>query len=138
MKSGKQRRHEIKQKRAERAEALKRDLEGKAFLEAKALSSTVVQADHSELAHNNTYGSLPDYYHDVVFNCIECGESSLWTAKSQKWWYEIAKGSIWSTASRCSSCRKVRREAKEEQKKHMEEMAKKEPHPNERFFRSKL
>ncbi|MDX1475435.1 MAG: hypothetical protein R3309_14775, partial [Reinekea sp.] len=56
MKSGKQRRIEIKNKRAERAALLKNVLEGKAYLEAKALSNTVVQANHDELAHNNTYG----------------------------------------------------------------------------------
>lgn len=77
---------------------------------------------------------MPNFYVDTPFVCKDCGVKDLWTAKAQKWWYEIAKGSIWSTASRCSSCRKIRKEAKETQKKHMEEMASKKPHPNEKFF----
>ncbi|WP_196161438.1 zinc-ribbon domain containing protein [Reinekea sp. G2M2-21] len=137
MKSGRQRRIEIKNKRAERAAILKSELEGKRYLEAKALSNTVVKANHNELLHNNTYGRFPDYYYDVVFNCVECGAAALWTAKAQKWWYEIAKGSIWSTASRCPACRKKRREEKEAQKRHMDDMANKRPHPNEAFFRRK-
>ncbi len=137
MKSGKQRRQEIKQKRTGKAVFLKAEREDRVVMSAKASLSTVVKADHFELAHNNTYGSLPEYYHDIVFNCIECGESSLWTAKSQKWWYEVAKGSIFSKGSRCEKCRKLRRDAKAEQKKHMAEMAKKTPHPNEKFFRPK-
>ncbi len=137
MKSDKQRRQKIKLKRASKAAFVKVELKDRIVMSAKASLSTIVKADHFELAHNNTYGSLPEYYHDIVFNCIECRESSLWTATSQKWWYEVAKGSICSTASRCEKCRKLRRDAKAEQKKHMEEMAKKEPHPNEKFFRPK-
>ena len=137
MKSGKQKRLEIKAKRKKKALALEQSLKGKSYEEAKQMSPGIVKANHEELVHNNTYGTLPDYYADVVFQCRECGAESLWTAKAQKWWYEVAKGSIWSTASRCFSCRKARREAKAQQKGHMEAMAKKEPHPNEKFFRKR-
>jgi len=137
VKSGKQRRKEIKEKRLKRAEATAESLKNKTYAEARLSPLSVVEADHTQLTHNNTYGSFPNFYADTPFVCVDCGVTDLWTAKAQKWWYEIAKGSIWSTASRCSSCRKTRREAKEAQKKHMEEMALKEPHPNEKFFKKR-
>ena len=65
-----------------------------------------VQADRAQLGHNNTYGPLPLFYVDRPFVCRDCGESQVWTAKQQKWWYEIAKGHINSVAIRCRPCRK--------------------------------
>ena len=56
---------------------------------------------------------------------------------NKKWWYETAKGHIDSTAIRCRRCRKIIKEQKLEQKKHMEEMAQRVPHPNEAFFKKK-
>lgn len=96
-----------------------------------------VVADHSELLHNNTYGPLPNFYVDIAFTCRDCGSEEIWTAKQQKWWYEIAKGHIDSTAIRCRSCRNKIKAEKEQQKKHMEEMAQKNHHPNEEFFKNK-
>jgi hypothetical protein len=133
MKSSKQRRLEIKAKR--RAKADKHQIDTRISLDK--LPEGAVEANQLELAHNNTFGSLPKFYIDVPFSCIECGAPDIWTAKSQKWFYEIAKGSIFATASRCGACRKKRREAKQDQKNHMEAMAKKEPHPNEQFFKNK-
>lgn len=133
MKSSKQRRLEIKAKRRAKAEKLKVDT----FKASNELPVGAVKADHLELAHNNTYGSLPWFYVDVPFTCIDCGAYETWTAKSQKWFYEVAKGSIFATAIRCSSCRKQLREAKEAQKKHMEEMANRELHQNEKFFKNR-
>ena len=93
-------------------------------------------ADHSLLGYVNTYGYLPYYYIDKPFICRDCGSSEIWTAKQQKWWYEIAKGYIHSTAVRCKKCRNILRHKREKQKQHMEEMSKKEPHPNEAFFKN--
>ena len=136
MKSGKQRRKEIKTKRLKKAEEESGLLKTLSYEKAKLSSLSVVESDLSQLVHNNTCATLPRFYIDTAFVCIECGIHDLWTAKSQKWWYEIAKGSIWSTASRCSTCRKKRREKKEKQKNHMGEMAKRKPHPNEAFFKN--
>jgi len=65
-----------------------------------------VRADPEQLAHINTYGSLPAYYIDKPFTCRDCGVEEIWTAEQQKWWYEVAKGHIDSTAVRCRACRK--------------------------------
>ena len=134
MKSNKQRRLEIKAKRLKRAKKLQNlDTRQK----TNELPSGSVLADHKELIHNSTYGLLPVYYIDVPFICSDCGTEEIWTAKQQKWWYEIAKGHIDSCAIRCYSCRKKIRDEKALQKRHMEEMAVKKPHPNEAFFRSR-
>ncbi len=132
MKSSKQRRLEIKAKRRARAEAQKVNV----FDVLAKLPDGAIEANHAELAHNNTYGQLPEFYVDTPFICVDCGSREVWTAKQQKWWYEIAKGNINSKAIRCRPCRKKLREVKNEQRKHMEEMAKREPHPNEDFFKN--
>lgn len=73
-----------------------------------------IAADHSELAHNNTYGALPRFYVDQVVICKECGAEELWTAERQKWWYEVAKGNINTVAVLCRGCRAKRKKVKEE------------------------
>ncbi len=77
-----------------------------------------------------------DYYYDEVFICVDCGNESIWSAKQQQWWYEVHQAYEGSKAVRCQSCRAHIEAGKEEQKRHMEEMAKKEPHPNEKFFKN--
>lgn len=69
-------------------------------------------ADRDLLArHNNTCGPLPTFYADRIFVCRDCGEEQVWTAKQQKWWYEIALGPIDSQAVRCLPCRRALRAA---------------------------
>lgn len=134
MKSNKQRRQEIKEKRRKRAEKQK-DID--VFETLHDLPPAAVVANHDELAHNNTYGLLPLFYVDKLFVCRDCGSDEIWTAKQQKWWYEIAKGHIESRAVRCLKCRKVVQAIKEEQKRHMETIKNREPHPNGAFFRNR-
>ncbi|NEX21810.1 hypothetical protein G3480_16085 [Thiorhodococcus mannitoliphagus] len=136
MKSNRQRRAEIKAKRAKRAmkrTALRRP--GQSLGEAPSGS---LPADHSALSHNNTYGLLPDYYVDQRFICRDCGAQEVWTASQQKWWYEVAKGHIDSRAVRCRACRRRIRDRKTAQKRHMEAMAVRPRHPNEAFFRRRM
>ena len=70
-----------------------------------------VAADVSQHAPHNSYGPVPLYYEDKEFRCIVCRQVKVWTAEEQKWWYEVAKGPIYSTAVRCSACRKQRDES---------------------------
>ncbi len=102
VKSGKQRRLEIKAARIKRAQVLAEVL--KTPPQFRPLES--IPANQQELQHNNTCGLLPEYYVDKPFTCRDCGVLELWTAKQQKWWYEVAKGYIDSTAVRCRPCRK--------------------------------
>lgn len=110
-KSGKQRRAEIRRKRLERAKRLQARLER---TPAAGISpgAGVEPADRAVLMqHNNTYGPLPAFYVDKVFECRDCGAEEVWTAKQQKWWYEVAHGPIDSVAVRCLPCRRRRRNA---------------------------
>jgi Probable zinc-ribbon domain len=110
-KSGKQRRAEIKHKRLERARRLQETLSRTAH--GRHMPADGIEpADRDLLArHNNTYGPLPAFYADRIFVCRDCSEEQVWTAKQQKWWYEIALGPIDSLAVRCLSCRRARRAA---------------------------
>ncbi|VTR95172.1 Uncharacterized protein OS=Thiorhodovibrio sp. 970 GN=Thi970DRAFT_01321 PE=4 SV=1: zf-trcl [Gemmata massiliana] len=67
-----------------------------------------VPADTSQQAPNNSYSPLTQY-EDTPFTCADCGKEEIWTAAQQKWWYEVAKGTIYSRAIRCRSCRQALR-----------------------------
>jgi hypothetical protein len=57
------------------------------------------------------------YYVDEPYTCRGCGAKGVWTATQQKWWYEVAKGNVWTMESRCLSCRRKLRAQKEEARK---------------------
>src|SRR5262245_57334809 len=77
--------------------------------ERAGIPSDAIPADLSQQAPNNSYGP-PLYYRDYEFTCADCGSRQVWTAEQKKWWYEVAKGSIYSGAKRCRACRAARRE----------------------------
>src|SRR6266498_4685379 len=94
MKSGKQRRAELKAKRDARAakQAARQAARIRTAQEREAARGLKVNAD--ALAPNNSYG-VPEfvargYYLDVPFVCQSCGAHQVWTAAQQKWWYEVA------------------------------------------------
>lgn len=106
VKSGKQRRAQIKAARLERAH------------KRHPLSpEAIVCVNPTRLAPDGSYG-VPDfvrrgYYLDVAFRCVDCGAEGVWTAQRQKWWYEVAQGGVWTTARRCRACRAKRRAERE-------------------------
>jgi hypothetical protein len=106
MKSGKQRKEEIKAKRLVR---LARYVEVGKNSPLTAIRFGAVAADHTRLGPHNSYDALPEFYMDCAFVCKDCGSHELWTAKQQKWWYEIAKGPFGSRAVRCKPCRAIER-----------------------------
>jgi len=73
-----------------------------------------VRVNESALALYNSYGA-PEFvragrYSDRSFRCRDCGKAEIWTAHQQKWWwYEVAKGYVYSTAVRCRACRRADR-----------------------------
>lgn len=84
---------------------------------AKRLTGQVL-VNQSLLRPTNSYG-IPDFverefYVDRPFVCKDCGKAETWTATQQKWWYETAKGDVWTVAVRCRSCRRRQRERKSE------------------------
>lgn len=67
-----------------------------------------IGADQTKHASHNSY-SPKFWYEDRQFTCRDCGRQEVWTAAAQKWWYEVAAGTIHSTAVRCRACRKAAR-----------------------------
>jgi hypothetical protein len=125
LKSGKQRRAEIKAKR-KTAKIQSNSKQPEARLHP-LLGPPVNEA---LLAPNNSYGA-PDfvyrgYYVDRLFSCVDCGKEEVWTGTQQKWWYEVAKGFVYTTAVRCRLCRRKKREQSEESRRvHLEGLERK-------------
>lgn len=113
MKSGKQKRAEIKAKR--KAAGMRSHTNQPEVRLRPVLGPPVNEA---LLAPNNSYGA-PDfvyrgYYVDRPFRCVDCGKEEVWTGTQQKWWYEVAKGFAYSTAIRCRLCRRRERARRDE------------------------
>ena len=112
MKSNKQRRAEIRAHRLARAARLEAELRGAdpRFFPAMRTPG-VVPADAALLARLNPWwmGTIPSFYLDQTFNCNRCGETSVWTARQQKWWYEDVHGRLDSRAVLCLVCRRAQR-----------------------------
>ena len=107
MKSGRQRRAEIDLKRAKSREKVA------SRSRQEALRNNVM-VNPALLRPTNSY-SIPDfvergYYVDRPFRCKDCGKAEVWSPTQQKWWYESAKGDVWTTAVRCRPCRRRERE----------------------------
>jgi hypothetical protein len=117
MKSNKQKRLELEAKRQRR--------------EKKAVAYGTVPVNPLSLCPDNSYG-VPlfvtrGFYVDLPFSCRDCGKAEVWTATQQKWWYEVAKGEVWTSAIRCRACRRRERERRTEARRvHLEGVAKKQ------------
>jgi hypothetical protein len=114
--SNKLKRAELQKKRATRRKAEESALLESLRRQGRVVGGVVipqgaVPANIEQQAPNNSY-SPPLYYVDKPFRCVDCGKEEVWTAYQQKWYYEIAKGSIYGQAIRCRSCRQKRRREK--------------------------
>lgn len=123
MKSGKQRKCEIKSSRAKRRAKIE-------YANHKERLKNKVLVNEALLNSMNCYGIphfvIRGFYEDIVFKCKDCGKEEVWRDTQQKWWYEIAKGDVWTTAVRCRSCRRKERERKKEARRvHLEGLSKK-------------
>jgi hypothetical protein len=82
------------------------------------------------LAPYNSYG-VPKFvergfYVAVPFCCAGCSAEEIWTATQQKWWYEVAKGYVYSTAKLCRSCRRKEQERRNHARRvHLQGLANK-------------
>ncbi|MET1078582.1 MAG: zinc-ribbon domain-containing protein [Pseudomonas sp.] len=113
MKSGKQRRQELRAARLRRAEKNRQ-----ALLDCLPLSftpSSQLAVRPGLLASYNSYGQplfvARGWYQDQPFCCRDCGRDEIWTAAQQQWWYETVQGSVYASAIRCRPCRLERRQA---------------------------
>ncbi|NOT53327.1 MAG: hypothetical protein HOP18_01860 [Deltaproteobacteria bacterium] len=116
MKSNKQKRLELEVKRQRREKK-------------KAVAYGTVPVNPLALCPDNSYGAplfvTRGFYVDQPFSCRDCGKQEIWTATQQKWWYEVAKGEVWTSAIRCRACRRRERERQTEARRvHLEGVAK--------------
>jgi hypothetical protein len=102
-----QARREAKRKKRDQARSPKTPGSGAAYDEG--LPPGAVVADLKAQVPNNSYSAKPLYYVDQPFTCRDCGREEVWTATQQKWYYEVAKGSLYGSAVRCRACRRRRR-----------------------------
>jgi hypothetical protein len=120
MKSGRQRRAEILERRRRLARIGQR-MSFAPWQLPDGLPRGTLPADPAKLLHDTTYGPRPRFYVDRPFTCVDCGKVEVWTAAEQKWWYEEAKGKIASQANRCGDCRRKRRlQRSQERRTHVE------------------
>jgi predicted RNA-binding Zn-ribbon protein involved in translation (DUF1610 family) len=122
MKSNKQRRAEILERRRARA-AVASKLRGSE--PHGEISGGTAPCNSEALAPYNSYGQPPfverGFYMDVLFKCKDCGKEEVWRATQQKWWYEVAKGNVETRAVRCNACRRIERERQAEARRiHLE------------------
>ena len=106
----------LKRAKRDAAEAVER-AKARVAERARRLKGQVL-VNPALLRPTNSY-SIPDFverefYVDRSFACKDCGKVEVWTATQQKWWYETAKGDVWTAAIRCRPCRRRERERKAE------------------------
>lgn len=95
-----------------------------------ALARDEVPVVTCQLAPSNSY-SIPDFvergtYRPEPFVCKDCGVAEVWTPLQQKWWYETAKGDVFTKAVRCRACRTRERVRKSAARRvHLEGLARK-------------
>jgi hypothetical protein len=105
--------------------------------DAERISAGLVRVNPSALAPNNSYG-VPAFverghYIDVQFKCTKCDSAQVWTARQQKWWFEVAKGYLYSFARLCRPCRRREQARRAEARRvHLEGLARKRARVSER------
>ncbi|MBX9622618.1 MAG: zinc-ribbon domain-containing protein [Gemmataceae bacterium] len=131
MKSGKQRRAELDAKRQARAAREAAEVVSAAREAGERAAALGMAVNRAALAPHNSYGE-PDFvtrgfYADEPFECVDCGKAEVWRAGQQKWWYEVAKGDVFTTARRCRECRRRERARRSEARRvHQEGVARKQ------------
>ena len=100
MKSNKQRKTEIKQRRWTRMEQQRKA----ALLPAMPHAALAADTQLLALIHGQSFCHV-GYYVDISYSCCDCGAACVWTAQDQKWWCEQVQGSLYASASRCKDCR---------------------------------
>jgi len=106
--SDKRKKHKFAAKREQRQ--LKQLAEQRHVVDGVEMPRGAVAADKSQQVSINPFSTPPEYYVDIEFKCRDCGRREVWTAEQQKWYYEVAKGSLNATAVRCRECRRIHKQ----------------------------
>ena len=101
-------------KRAIAEAAHARDVQRDRARALEDLATKHILVNPLNLAPDKRYGTpefvARGYYIDMPFVCKACGARQVWTEAQQKWWYETAKGKVWTVAVLCRPCRRRERE----------------------------
>ena len=130
MKSNKQKRTELAARKARQKDKHKDADHAQIALRPGVLDGEAVRVNVEALAPHNSYGE-PDFvtrglYAPRPFTCRDCGVDEVWTPRQQKWWYEVAKGYVFATATRCRACRRRERDRRAAARKaHLDGLARK-------------
>ena len=132
-KSGRQRAEEIAVRRRQRT-AQQQEKQAGEIHPAYEGEQVTAPVNASLLADDNSYG-VPEFvgrgnYVDRKFTCNDCGKEEVWHATQQKWWYEVAKGGVWTVAVRCRPCRRRERDRAAAHKRRSEEGLLRKAHKN--------
>jgi len=92
-----------------------------------AMEHGAVEADQSQQVPHSPFHPGPTHYVDRPFTCRDCGTKEVWTAEQQKWYYEVAKGSIHAKAVRCRACRDRIKGEKDLQREQMGDAEQRDP-----------
>jgi len=97
-------------KRGAKEVELARERERQSAQAKRDLAKKHVLVNPENLRLTNSFGT-PEFvkrghYLDLQFNCKSGGTAQVWTETQQKWWYESAKGDVWTVAILCRPCRK--------------------------------
>jgi len=84
-----------------------------------AMEQGAVEADQSQQVSSSPFHPGPTHYVDRRFTCCDCAAKEVWTAEQQKWYYEVAKGSLLAKAVRCRACRDRIKAEKDVQRQQM-------------------
>ena len=106
-----------KSKRAELQTRREANRKGEERERRETVPRGAVAADRTKQVRNNSYSPPPAFYVDQPFDCRDCGKAEVWTATQQKWYFEVAKGSLYGRAVRCRACRQKRKRVTGEQAK---------------------
>jgi hypothetical protein len=136
LKSNKQKRSELKARKAKKREkdsiaaaVAAREARLEFFRTARARGELPVERTKLRSSHYSY--RIPAFvergtYCPIEFTCKMCGKVEIWTAHQQKWWYEVANGDVFTTATMCRPCRKKERARRDEARRvHLEGVAQK-------------
>jgi hypothetical protein len=71
---------------------------------APLLSSVPADPDQWSEASQRSYAIRPTHYYDLEYNCVRCGQPSVFTAQAQRTAFEVRKVHIRERRTLCEPC----------------------------------
>jgi hypothetical protein len=72
-----------------------------------------IAVDFNQLSEKSRKSiTIPEFYEDEAIKCVDCGETFIFTAATQKQWYEKDKRYFWQRPIRCSKHHEIWKKAR--------------------------